>query len=165
MSFVVEVTKPPDGVVVDCSTRSQADFPNAFSAAKNLIIGPFVLVGAAYTPASVVRQFGGNKFPALVTNGHRVTVALSRPARRFAGLAYGPLPQGEVHLRDAHRIVSFVACGRREQSGSSASGQPVTFWSGFVLASSPRCVPLRVWVDDERSPRLVSLRLGVRRCT
>jgi len=165
LSFVVEVTKPPDAVVTDCSTRSQAAFPRAFSDPRNLIIGPFVLVGGAYTPASVVRQFGGEKFPALVRNGHHVTVELSRRTREFAGLAYGPLPQGDVYLDDAHRIVSFVACAHGEASGSSADSEPVTFWSGFVLASSPRCVPLRVWVDGERRPRIVGLRLGVRRCS
>ena len=165
LSFVVEVMKPPDGVVTDCSTSSQATFPHAFSDRRNLVVGPFVLVGGAYAPASVVRQFGGEKFPALVRNGHHVTVELSQRTRAFAGLAYGPLPQGDVHLRDAHRIVSFVACARGELSGSTGGGDPVTFWSGFVLASSPRCVPLRVWVDVERRPRLVGLRLGVRRCS
>jgi hypothetical protein len=163
LSFVVEVTKPPEGVVADCSIRSEADFPNALSDPRNLVIGPLVLIGAVdatYTPGRFV---GGQKFPALVANGHRVTVELSPGTRRVAGLAYGLLPQGELHLRDAHRIVSFVACGRIDKSGSSAGGRPVTFWSGFVLATSPTCVPLRVWVDGERTPRLVGLRLG-RRC-
>jgi hypothetical protein len=40
----------------------------------------------------------------------------------------------------------------------------VTFWSGFVLTASPRCVPLEVWVDDERSPRRTVLRMGKSRC-
>jgi hypothetical protein len=35
----------------------------------------------------------------------------------------------------------------------AATGRPVTFWSGFVLASRPGCVPLRVWIDRERAPR------------
>jgi hypothetical protein len=164
LSLVVEVSKPPEAVVADCANRSEASFPKAFSDPRNLVIGPLVLVGAAravYTPGRFV---GGQKFPALVENGHRVTVELSRGTRRFAALAYGPLPQGELHLRDAHRIVSFVACARGERSGSSAGAHAVTFWSGFVLAASPRCVPLRVWADAERSPRLVELRLGVRRC-
>jgi hypothetical protein len=39
----------------------------------------------------------------------------------------------------------------------------VTFWSGFVLAQVPACVPLEVYVDRERSPRRVGLPLG-RRC-
>ena len=164
LTLVVEVTKPPEGVVADCSTRSEASFPKAFSDPKNLVAGPFVLVGGAYTPATVIGQFLGQKFPALVANGHRVTVELAPSTRRVAGLAYGPLPQGDVHLRDAHRIVSFVACARGADSGSSTGRQPVTFWSGFVLTSTPRCVPLRIWVDAERSPRLVELPLGVRRC-
>jgi hypothetical protein len=154
----------PRGVVADCSMRSMASFPGAFSDPRNLVVDPLVLVGAGYTPASVVREFGGNKFPLLVRAGHRVTVELSRRTRRVAGLAYGPLPQGELHLRDAHRVVTFRACRRGERSGSDAGGWPVTFWSGFVLARAPGCVPLRVWVDGAPAPRLATLRLGARRC-
>jgi hypothetical protein len=131
-----------------------------------VVVGPLVLVGAAYTPASTVREFGGNKFPALVRAGHRVTVALSRRTRRVAGLGYGPLPQAvELSPRDGHRVVTFIACRPGEKpGGSTADGQPVTFWSGFVLTSSPRCVPLDVWVDDEPSPRHIVLEMGVPRC-
>jgi hypothetical protein len=156
----------PRGVVENCSTRSEASFPAAFADPQNLVVGPLVLVGAAYTPASTVREFGGNKFPALVRAGHRVTVVLSREARRVAGLGYGPLRQG-VKLRaprDGHTAVTFIACRRRVRSGSTADGQPVTFWSGFVLTRSPRCVPLDVWVDDEPSSRHAEVRMGVDWC-
>ncbi len=157
--------KRPQGVVEDCSTRSLAKFPGAFSDRRNVVVGPLVLVGAADMPASTVREFGGNKFPALVRAGHRVTLALSRRTRRVAGLGYGPLPQGvELSPRDGHRVVTFIACQPGEMSGSTVDGQPVTFWSGFVLTSSPRCVPLDVWVDDEPSPRHTVLRMGVPRC-
>jgi hypothetical protein len=144
-----------------CATRSEAQFPGAFSRRANLVVGPLALVGAAaFTPPDVVRRFGGNKFPLLVRAGHRVTVELSRATRRRAALGYGPLPQGEVRLRDGHRVVTFVACRRNRDSGSSADGAPVTFWSGFVLARSPQCVRLRVWVDDEPSPRRTAVPLG-----
>jgi hypothetical protein len=157
--------KRPHGVVEDCSTRSEASFPAAFSDPRNVVVGPFVLDGAAYTAPETVREFGGNKFPVLVRVGHRVTVALSRRTRRVAGLGYGPLPEGvELSPRDGHRVVTFIACRRGEQSGSSVDGEPVTFWSGFVLTASPRCVPLEVWVDDEPSPRHAALRMGVPRC-
>jgi hypothetical protein len=109
-------------------------------------------------------EFGGQNFQLLVRNGHRVTLELSRRTRRGAGLAYGPLPAGEVGWRDAHRVVRFIACRRGEPSGSSADGRPVTFWSGGVLARSPRCVPLRVVVDGARAPRRAVIRLGVRGC-
>ena len=149
--------RPPRGVVENCSTRSKASFPGAFSNGDNVVVGPLALVGAAHTPPSTVREYGGDKFPALVAAGHRVTVALSNHTRRFAGLGYGPLPQGvELSPGDGHRAVTFIACGR-------AAG-PATFWSGFVLIRSPRCVPLEVWVDDERSPRRVVLAMGPRRC-
>jgi hypothetical protein len=107
---------------------------------------------------------GGNKFPLLVRAGHRVTVELSSRTRRVAGLAYGPLPQGEVHLRGAHRVVTFVACAHGVKSGSTVDGRPVTFWSGGVIARSPRCVPLRIWVDREALPRHAVIRFDVRRC-
>jgi hypothetical protein len=155
----------PHGVVENCSTRSEASFPAAFSDPDNVVIGPLVLVGAANTPPETVREFGGDKFPVLVRAGHRVTVALSRRTRRVAGLGYGPLPEGvELSPRDGHRVVTFVACRRGVPSGSAADAEPVTFWSGFVLTTSPRCVPLEVWVDAEPSPRHTTLRMGVPHC-
>jgi hypothetical protein len=152
----------PSGVVEDCSTQSVASFPGAFSNPRNMVIGPLVLTGAAGSPA-FSSSFHGNKFPLLVQAGHRVTIALSRRTRRVAALAYGPLPQGDVRVHDAHRVVKFIAC-RRDDGQSNADGQPVTFWSGGVLARSPRCVPLQVWVDAERRPRRAVIRLGVHRC-
>jgi hypothetical protein len=63
-------TRPPrlrthsSGVIVSCARRSEADFPGAFTDPRNLVVGPVVLVGAGEpTPASVVREFGVNKFP------------------------------------------------------------------------------------------------------
>lgn len=155
----------PHGVVENCSTSSEATFPGAFTDPHNVVVGPLVLVGAAYTPASTVREFGGNKFPALVRAGHRVTIALPRSARPVAGLGYGPLPEGvELSPRDGHRVVTFIACGVGRPSGSAVDGQAVTFWSGFVLTRSPRCVPLEVWVNDEPAPRRTALPMGVREC-
>ena len=157
----------------DCSTRSEADFPGAFTSPRNLVVGPLVLMGGAYTDASTVRDFGGNKFPLLLKAGHTVTVRLAARGRRVAGLAYGPLPQGKTTMRDTYRSVTFVACrpGKRSRhyspdgpSGTYADGVNVTFWSGFVLSRRPSCVPLEVYVDDARSPRRVGLPLG-RRCS
>jgi hypothetical protein len=153
----------PTGVVADCATRSLADFPGAFTLPRNLVVGPLALIGAggtaAFSPAA-----GGNKFPLLVEAGHRITLELSTRTRQGAGLAYDPLPQGQLHLRDTHRVVTFVACARGTPSGSSADGRAVTFWSGGILARSPRCVPLLVWVDAATAPRHAVIRLGVRRC-
>jgi hypothetical protein len=157
----------PRGAVENCATRSEASFPGAFTNPRNLVVGPLALMGAANSPSAVSNSTGTEvfqKFPLLVRNGHRVTVELSPRTRRAAGLAYGPLPQGETYLRDTHRVVTFIACRRDERSGSSADTRPVTFWSGSVLARSPRCVRLLVWVDAERSPRRAVIRLGVRRC-
>jgi hypothetical protein len=156
----------------DCSTRSEASFPGAFTSPDNLVVGPLVLIGGAFTDADTVREFGGNKFPLLVAAGHTVTVRLPRRAGQLAGLAYGPLPQGETKMRDTYQAVTFIACrpGRPSRryrpsgpSGSYADEVPVTFWSGFVLTRAPACIPLDVFVDDEPSPRRVGLPLG-RRC-
>jgi hypothetical protein len=163
----VQGSERPRGPVESCVTQSDATFPGAFTSPRNLVVGPLALIGAGATPGAVWNSTGTEvfqKFPLLVRNGHRVTVELSASTRGGAGLAYGPLPQGETFLRDTHRVVTFVACRRGQHSWSSADGRPVTFWSGSVIALSPRCVPLRVWVDDERSPRRTVIRLGVRDC-
>jgi hypothetical protein len=148
------------GVTEDCGTRSEADFGPAFGDSANLVVGPLAMIGAAeFTPASVVRRFGGQKYPLLVKAGHSVTIEVPAGARTFAGLGYGPLPQGEITLERAHPRVTFIACG--ERSGSSAEG-PVTFWSGGVVANAPHCVSLDVFVDGEVAPRRVFIALGAR---
>jgi hypothetical protein len=142
--------------------QSGAAFPGAFTSSRNLVVGPLVMVGAAGTP-SFAPSFHGQKFPLLLKPGHRVTLELSVRTRRGAALGYGPLPQGDVGVAQAHRVVTFIACPRGA-SESEVDGKPVTFWSGGVLVKSPRCVPLRVWIDRASSPRRVVIRLGVDRC-
>jgi len=157
----------PSTAVESCATQSGADFPHAFTSPQNVVVGPLSLTGAGGSPNFVWNSRGTEgfqKFPLLVRAGHRVTVELSPRTRLGAGLAYGPLPQGETYLRDTYRAVTFIACKRGQHSWSSADGQPVTFWSGAVLARSPRCIPLLVRVDGERSPRRRVIRLGVQRC-
>jgi hypothetical protein len=159
-------SKLPRGALEDCATASWASFPGAYRSPRSLVVGPLALVGAAGTPEFVpssTGEHGFQKFPLLVRNGHRVTLALSPATRRGAGLAYGPLPQGETLLQHTHRIVAFSACPRRGAGSASDRGR-VTFWSGGVLARSPRCIPLLVWVDEERSPRRAVIRLGVPAC-
>jgi hypothetical protein len=159
--------KHPDRAVESCATQSGADFLHAFTSPQNLVVGPFSLTGAGGSPSFVWNSRGSEgfqKFPLLVRAGHRVTVELSPRTRLGAGLAYGPLPQGETYLRDTYRAVTFIACKRGQHSWSSSEGQSVTFWSGAVLARSPRCIPLLVWVDGERSSRRAVIRLGVQSC-
>ena len=151
-----EEPPPRPGKVNDCSGKSMASFPNAFGNPANLVVGPLVMSGAGgMTDEETVRQFRGNKFPLLVRNRHRVTVEVRSPGTQ---LSYGPMPDGEVELHDGHRVIRFVACRRR--SGSRGGRHPVTFWSGFVMTTAPRCVRLEVWVDDERSPRSAAIPLG-----
>ena len=168
----VTVGRHRAGVRVGCARRSEANFPAAFTDRRNLVVGPLVLIGGAFTPPSVVREYGGNKFPLLVKAGHTVTLHVPR---RVAGLAYaglgdGPLPQGQqVRLRDTAPTMTFVACRsgtppRTYQSNGPSSSyadrEQVTFWSGSVVTGAPACVPLAVYVDDEHAPRRVGLALG-----
>jgi len=155
----------PRGVVLDCATTPGVGAGlRHFRSRSNLVVGPLAMKGAAATPAYYSESFGGNKFPLYVRGGHRVTVELSRRARRGAGIAYGPFPERRpLDVSDGYRVVTFIACRRGEISGRF-DGWPVSFWAGGVLARSPRCVPLRVWVDDEPSPRRAVIRLGVRDC-
>lgn len=155
----------------DCSSRSEAQFPAAFTNPANLVVGPLVLMGGGtYTEASAVREYGGNKFALLVKAGHTVTVQVAPRGRRVAGLFYSHGPSRT--LNNAATRVTFIACrpGRAPRryspngpSESSADGVAVTFWSGFVLTRTPSCVPLDIYVDKEPSPRRVGLSLG-RRC-
>jgi hypothetical protein len=142
--------------VVGCSDRSEANFPGAFADPDNLVVGPLVLIGGGKpTPAHVVEQFGGQKFPLLVRAGHAVTVHLPRSKRNDPGLAYGPFGD------HPQRTITFVSCRPGVPSGSRAGGA-VTFWSGFVTTRASRCVSLEVYADDARSPRSAALSLGAR---
>jgi hypothetical protein len=155
----------PRAVVENCATQSSAGFPGAYTSSHNLVVGPLAIIGAGGMAPFVWdrdKAEGFNKFPVLVGQGHRVTLELSRKTRRGAGLGYGPLRQGENHLSDTHRVVTFVAC--RHDSGSTADGRPVTFWSGGIIARSPRCVPLFIWVDRRLTPRRAVIHFGVRKC-
>jgi hypothetical protein len=159
--------KPGPGVKETCATRSEAGFGQPFQDPRSLVVGPFVLIGGAdFTTPTVVRSVKGQKFPVLVRADHRVTLVVPKEARAFAGLGYGPLPQGEITLQEAHKQVAFVACPADEPS-YSMPGRRVgrtTFWSGFVVVHEPHCVPLDVWVDAEPTPHRVVLELGVRPC-
>ena len=146
----------PTGATETCSTQSGAIFPHAFTSADNLAVGPLAMMGAGrFTAAATVRTFGGNKFPLLVAAGHTVTIELTRATNRFASLAYGS------HSRRGHRVMTFRACDRKN-ADSNADGKPVTFWSGFVRATRPACVPLRIWVDHQPNPRRARIALGKR---
>jgi hypothetical protein len=139
-----------------------ADFGAAFADPNNLVVGPLLLVGGTeITSEGVVNAYDGQKFPLLVKAGHTVVVQLPRNVWRTAGLAYGSVPQGIVKVSDAYDSIRFLACDRDEPSGSRA-GEPVTFWSGFVMTSVPQCLPLDVYVDGEATPHRVEIALGAR---
>jgi hypothetical protein len=156
----------PKGEPATCRHQSGASFPKAFKLKRNRVVGPLAFVGgAAFTDAETVRRFGGNKYPLLLRSGHRVTVEITRATGRAVALGYSNrmkrLPDGERHVADGDRVVRFIACPQGHGI-SDVDGRPVTFWSGFVLASAPRCVRMRVWVDDEPRPRTAQIELGQR---
>lgn len=157
---------PHTGHVASCAQQSSAGFPAAFSSRENLVVGPLSMIGAGRaTPRAAVRRFGGNKLPALVRAGHTVTVALSRRANRSASLFYASGSGGaltQTRVGDGRRAVTFRACSAR-RSLSDADGDPVTFWSGFVVVARPMCVRLKVWIDDDPRERRARIALG-RRC-
>jgi hypothetical protein len=157
---VAAVPGPPAGAPATCRHQSSAGFR---ASPRDLVVGPLVLVGAReYSSPAQIRRVGGQKYPALVLAGHRVTIELSRAVRRTS-LLYADdhwlQPPGERTVPDGHRVVSFRSCST-ERAGSSYDGRAATFWSGFVLTTVPRCLRLRVWIDDERTPRRASIPLG-----
>lgn len=152
------------GRVVTCEEQSSANFRHAFTSRSNLLAGPFVLIGGRrLTHPDTVRESGGNKFPALVAAGRTVTVRVPRALRGKASLYYGDSgPDGERKLSDGSAALTFRSCSRR-RAASKAGRKPVTFWSGFVFTDAPRCLRIRVWVDDADEPRTRRIPLG-RRC-
>jgi hypothetical protein len=158
-------TTEPQGVVENCRSRSEGHFPKPFEDPANLVVGPLVVVGGAEsTPARVVRSVGGQKYAILVRADHRARIIVPAEARSFAGLGYGPLPQGEITLEDAHQAVTFIACSA-DQPSFAKPPKTVgawTFWSGFVVTHEPHCVALDVYADDDPVPRRVHLEVGKR---
>jgi hypothetical protein len=143
-----------------CERQSEASFPGAYRSARNLRVGPLVLVGGrSYSTPETVREFGGQKYQALVAAGHTVKIAISHRAHRTHSLNYADSTRGTRNVEDGTRVVSFESCSRREAE-SDASGRAVTFWSGFILASAPRCLSIKVWVDGARTPRRARIPIG-----
>jgi hypothetical protein len=157
---------PHTGHPATCAKQSGASFPGAFTSGDNLVVGPLSMIGAStYTSAATAHKFGGNKFPVLVKPGHTVTVRVSRRTHRSASLFYAINRGGaltETHVSDGLRAITFRACDA-SKAQSDADGDPVTFWSGFVVVSKPVCVQLKIWIDSERKPHHRHISLG-RRC-
>src|SRR4051795_13415940 len=82
----VAAPRPPEGAPATCRHQSSFDFRKS---ARDLRVGPLVLVGAReYSSPAVIEQFGGQKYPAVVLAGHRVTIELSRRVQRSTSLLY-----------------------------------------------------------------------------
>jgi hypothetical protein len=95
-----------------------------------------------------------------------VTVEISPSTWPHAGLIYGPRPKNPQLARSGYRVLTFIPCGRDtfEPNPHSYVACCFSFFSGGIRADAPRCVPLRFWVDDERSPRRAIIYLGVSDC-
>jgi hypothetical protein len=161
---IAAAPRPPRGEPATCRHQSSAGFPGS---AHDVVVGPLVLVGGrAYSSPEVIATSGGQKYPAVVLAGHRVTLELPRAVRRSTSLLYADdhwrLPDGERAVAAGHRVVEFRACPAGRGGGSSYDGHTATFRSGFVLTTVPRCLKLRIWVDDERTPRQARIPLGKR---
>lgn len=138
--------------VATCAQQSTASFPSA--GAGDLVFGPLRFVGLRgiqEMTARELRKDGGFKSPALLATEHSATVSIDRAARRFARLRYGHHGPDEPTLASLPHTIRFVACKSSTGQTSYAGGKPVTFWSGFfMIAKSPRCVPLTVRIDHGR---------------
>jgi hypothetical protein len=160
----------PRGPVADCAKGGPGGGQghgnlSAWRSRWNLVVGPLAMVGGAANPGGYHDGFHGNKFPLYVLAGHRVTLSLTRDTRGRAGIAYGPLPQGDVRVAEAFRVVTLIACRRGEYSPNwGGPAGRASFWAGGIVADAPRCVPLLIWVDDELRPRRAVIHLGVRDC-
>lgn len=152
----------PRGVVEDCQRISGFGASlRDLTRPENLVVGPLAVLRAGRPWAY---RLEGEKLFVVVKGGHRVTLELSPETRRGAGLVFGRFRNPNVRLRNARRVVTFIACQPGESFDEDLDGWPVSGWVGGILASSPRCVPLRVWVDDEPTPRRAVVRFGVRTC-
>lgn len=145
--------KPPSpNAVAMCGHGQPTAALQQFRLHWNVVIEP-IAIERAYRewwkpPGSEV---GFNKFFVYVRAGHKVTMELSPSTRRNAALMFGrPAASG---FASAHRVVSFVSCPNN-----------LTRYVGFLFAKSPRCVPLRIWVDGDPQARTAALGLGVRDC-
>jgi hypothetical protein len=158
VAATAEVQDRPRGQVVNCSTSPGWGRRDEFTSRQNLIVGPFALERArpmlGYAP-----NIRGNKIFVYVRGGHRVTVELVAP-KGEAGFKFVRRDGSSTMLR----TVAFVACQQGEREPGRFDGWPVTSWVGFLIAESPRCVSMRIWVDHEPTPRRALLRFGVRQC-
>lgn len=154
----------PRGVVQDCSRISGVGARRDFWIRSSLVVEPLALLHAGGTLAYDPR-YGGNKLFVVVRGAHRLTLELSPRTRRDAGLVFGKFRNANVRLDESRRVVTFIACRRGERPPTDIpDGWPVSGWVGGLLAISPRCVPLLIWVDDEPSPRRAVIRFGVTDC-
>ena len=147
-----------------CSHQAEASFPGAYTSARNLRVGPLVLVGGrTYSSPETVRRFGGQKYPALLAAGHTARIEISPRARRTTSLTWAAAAHGTRRVEDGLRVVSFHACGRRARRATPTGARSR---SGRASSSPqpPRCLRMKVWIDGARTPRRVRIPLG-RRCS
>ncbi|MGK2937550.1 MAG: hypothetical protein ACSLFR_07065 [Solirubrobacteraceae bacterium] len=156
---------------MDCSRRSEGQFPGAGTAAANLRVGPLTMVGwhtgASAVFIAVVDRPLYWKMPLLLRDGRRVTVRIAASARSRARLRYDTRIAGDADVTDHPAQITFTACSRKkgERGGSSVDGTPVTFWSGgVVFENTPACVPIQFRHDGSKAWRTRTLKLATTDC-
>lgn len=140
----------PSGVIANYPRMSGA--VRLFDLPWNLVIEP-LLIERGNVPMGYSEALKGDKLFVYVRAGHRVTLELPGRVGRGAGLEFFPLPTKKVGAFRAHRAVTFIA-----------DRSHLTAWIGGIVAHSPRCIPLLIWIDDRPSPRRATIRLGVDAC-
>ncbi len=149
----------------DCAHRSTGARFSSFGGKNALVVGPLSFPnGRAYSGRLPHDPGGWLKTAAILRPGHTARVKIAQRPRRTTGfVGFGQEGRG-TSFAASRRSVTFTACGRG-RSGSTAGGQPVTFWSGgFSRPNKPACVPLDVYLDHSHTPRRVTISLGAGRC-
>jgi hypothetical protein len=129
-------------------------------AARDVVVGPLVLIGARRTPSHRPDAFDrqGYKIPVTLPEGMTATLTVPESLRGRVGLVFSLRAQDAVldsGTRGADSAVRFSACEPDGAPGRSG-------WGGGFVVDRPRCATLLVEVPGE-APERRRVPLG-RRC-
>jgi hypothetical protein len=99
-----------------------------------------------------------HKVVVVINGGSDVTLVIPRSERNHASLLWGPTPTvtrsearlGFAQISDGNPAVRFKGC----------NGQFMEYVGGGFVIAGKRCLPLDLWVDEERGPRRVAASFG-----
>ena len=128
-------------------------------------IGPLILWPSVRTNVEAVRNGPWRfavKAPVVLPAGKKVVLAVAARAAKLAAFQSARRPGVFVSS------VRFEACREGEQkfpgSYRGTVGELTGFPFGIVLAQSPACVPMEVWVDGATKPIRRLVPFGRRTC-